>query len=144
MTGLFRPGGAQRGFSYAEILLSVVLLAVLLVPALQALTSGIAGYSGAQAPRQLDLRNKMEQVLSKPFKQVYAETYKPGGNTTTSVSSTFSDASGAAARRVVVFYRYDIDTKALSSDDTGLLYVNVYYQADGSTNGLNTLVGRWW
>jgi hypothetical protein len=25
-----------------------------------------------------------------------------------------------------------------------LLYVSVYYAADGSANALNTLAGRWW
>jgi hypothetical protein len=41
-------------------------------------------------------------------------------------------------------YRFDAATNALSSNDTGLLYVNVYYEADGSANALNTLAGRWW
>jgi len=44
-----------RGFSYVEILLSVVLLTVLLVPALQALQSGVAGgQSPSLAARQPD------------------------------------------------------------------------------------------
>ena len=136
----------QRGFSYAEVLLSVVLLAILLVPALQALNTGIAGSAGATglAQRQLSLRSKMEEVLSTPFSQLYAQTYLGGGNTTTSVSTSFSDASGALDRRVVVFYRFDAATNVLSTNDTGLLYVNVYYEAEGSGNSLNTLAGRWW
>ena len=56
----------------------------------------------------------------------------------------YSDAAGAPDRRVVVLYRYDVATKALSSNDTGLLYVNTYYEAEGAANGLSTLVGRWW
>ena len=136
----------QRGFSYAEVLLSVVLLAILLVPALQALNTGIAGSAGATglSQRQLSLRSKMEEVLSTPFSQLYAQTYLGGGNTTTSVSTSFSDASGALDRRVVVFYRFDAATNALSTNDTGLLYVNIYYEAEGSANSLNTLAGRWW
>ncbi len=136
----------QRGFSYAEVLLSVMLLAILLVPALQALNTGIAGSAGATglSQRQLSLRSKMEEVLSNPFSQLYAQTYLGGGNTTTSVSTSFSDASGALDRRVVVFYRFDAATNALSTNDTGLLYVNIYYEAEGSANSLNTLAGRWW
>ena len=136
----------QRGFSYAEVLLSVVLLAILLVPALQALNTGIAGSAGATglSQRQLSLRSKMEEVLSTPFSQLYAQTYLGGGNTTTSVSTSFSDASGALDRRVVVFYRFDAATNALSTNDTGLLYVSIYYEAEGSGNSLNTLAGRWW
>src|SRR5450830_1525298 len=93
---------AQWGFSYAEVLLSVVLLAVLLVPALQALQSGIAGgLSPAAAARQALLRAKMEEVLAKPFYDLYAQTYAVGGNTATSVSAALSDAVGTPDRRVV-------------------------------------------
>jgi prepilin-type N-terminal cleavage/methylation domain-containing protein len=136
--------GQQRGFTYAEVLVSVVLLAVLLVPALQALNAGIAGSGNNLAARQLNLRSKLEEVLSKPFGQLYAETYLPGGNTTTSTSTVYSDAVGASGRRLVVLYRFDAATNALSNADTGLLLVNVYYEADGSANALNTLVSRWW
>lgn len=134
----------QRGFSYAEVLLSVMLLAILLVPAMQALNTAILGGSNNLAARQLNLRSKMEEVLSKPFGVLYAETYLVGGNTPTSVSASLSDASGVPDRRVVVLYRYDVLTNALSSNDTSLLYVGVYYEAEGSTNAINTLIGRWW
>jgi hypothetical protein len=135
----------QRGFFYAEILLSVVLLAVLLVPALQALQSGIAGgQNSSLAARQLALRDKMEQVLAKPFYDLYAETYRSGNATSANV--LFSDPASAPDRRNVVLYRYNASAVPpdLSANDTGLLLVKVYYQADGPTNALNTLVGRWW
>jgi type II secretory pathway pseudopilin PulG len=134
------PG--QRGFSYVEVLLSVILVAVLLVPALQALQSGVSGgQSAAIAARQAKLQALMEQVLAKPFYDLYAQTYTAGNST--SANATYSDSSGSDPR-VVVLYRYDPTTNALSNNDTGLLYVSVYYQADGSASGLNTLVGRWW
>ncbi len=134
----------QRGFSYVEILLSVVLLTVLLVPALQALQSSVAGgQSPSLAARQLTLRDKMEQVLAKPFADLYKQTYSPGGNTT-SANGSLSDPIGAPGRRNVVLYRYDTSTGALNPNDTGLLFVSVYYEAEGSANGLNTLSGRWW
>lgn len=135
---------AQCGYSYAEVLLAVLLLAVLLVPALQALNTAILGSGNNLGARQLNLRSKMEQVLGKPFGVLYAQTYLVGGNTTTSVSTSFSDAAGSTDRRVVVFYRFEAGTKALSSSDTGLLWVSVYFEADGSANALNTLAGRWW
>jgi hypothetical protein len=134
----------QQGFSYAEVLLSVLLLAILLVPAVQALNTGIAGRGHNPASQQLSLRSKMEEVVSNPFGELYSETNMPGGNTLTSVSTKFSDAAGATDRRVVVLYRFDAATNLLSSTDTGLLYVNVYYETEGSANALNTLVGRWW
>jgi len=138
-----------RGFSYVEILLSVVLLTVLLVPALQALQSGVAGgQSPSLAARQLTLRDKMEQVLAKPFADLYAQTYLGGGNTNTTASANalFSDLNTVSApdRRIVMLYRYDASTNAPSTSDTGLVFVSVYYEADGPTNALNTLVGKWW
>ena len=134
----------QRGFSYAEVLLSVILLAILLVPAMQALNSAIAGGSSNVAALQLNLRNKMEEVLSNTYNKLYADTSLSGGNTTTSVSTNYSDTAGATNRRVVVLYRFDTTANALSATDTGVLYVSVYYEAEGSTSSINTLVGRWW
>ena len=89
-----------RGFSYAEILLSVVLLTALLVPALQALQSGVAGgQSPSLAARQLALRDKMEQVLAKPFADLYAQTYPPAGSNpnlaATLADGSLSDLAGA-------------------------------------------------
>ncbi len=140
-----------RGFSYVEILLSVVLLAVLLVPALQALQTGIAGgQNPSLAARQLALRGKMEQVLAKPFADLYAKTYPPPpappGSNPTSADGSLSDPDTVSApdRRKVMLYRYDASTNAPSTSDTGLVFVSVYYDAEGSANGLNTLVGRWW
>ena len=110
---------------------------------MQALNSAISGGSSNVAARQLALRSKMEEVLSKPYKQLYDITSLSGGNTVTSVSADLSDASGTA-RRVVVLYRYDTTTNSLSATDTGVLYVSVYYEDAGSASALNTLVGRWW
>ncbi len=135
---------ARSGYAYVEVLLSVVLLGILLVPALQALQSGVAGSSSAIATQQVGLRAKMEEVLAKPFYDLYKETYAAGGNTTSAVSTTFSDAAGSANRRVVVLYRFDTGSNGLSNNDTGLLYVQVYYESDGSANALSTLIGQWW
>ena len=136
---------AQRGFSYVEILLSVVLLAVLLVPALEALQSAIAGNANAPLVRRhLGLQDKMERVLSRPFADLYRETYAAGGNTTTSVSVSLSDAVGTPERRNVVLYRYDASVKALSAADTGLVFIAVYYENEPADRALTTLVGRWW
>ena len=136
---------AQRGFSYVEILLSVVLLAVLLVPALEALQSAIAGNANAPLVRRhLALQDKMERVLARPFADLYRETYSPGGNTMTSVSASLSDAVGTPERRNVVLYRYDASAKALSAADTGLVFIAVYYENEPADRALTTLVGRWW
>jgi prepilin-type N-terminal cleavage/methylation domain-containing protein len=136
----------HRGFSYVEVLVAMVLMVVLLVPAMQALQSGLAGtQSAALLARELNLRAKMETVLAKPFGQLYAETYAAGGNTS-SISASLSDAVGTPNRRNVVLYRYDASNGAVnpSGADTGLLLIAVYYEADGAANGMTTLLGRWW
>ena len=135
----------ERGFTYIEVLLSVVLMVVLLVPAMEALQSGLANNQGpAVLNRQLKLREKMEMTLAKPFATLYAETYATGGNTTTSVSSSLSDPAGADARRNVILYRYDPANATLSNADTGVLAIQVYYEADGAGGAITTLTGRWW
>lgn len=140
-----RARAGNRGFAYAEVLLSVVLLTALLAPALQALQAAAIGSPTAAAtPGRLVLQSKLEEVLAAPFSKLYGETYLAGANTTTSVSAAFSDAAGAAQRRLVVIYRYDASTRALSTADSGLAYVSVYYEAEGPAGALNTLVGRWW
>jgi len=132
---------SQRGLSYVEVLVSIVLMATLLVPATQALQAGIAASAAHEsnaANRQL-LRAKMEEVLAKPFSSLYAETYVAGGNTANSVSTVFSDPVGPN-RRIVILYRFD--GSALSSSDTGLLWVQVAFQ--GSNQALTALTGKWW
>lgn len=136
--------GRGPGFAYVEVLLSVVLLAVLLVPAMQALESGIAAIpASAASPELTGLQAKMEEVLAAPFSKVYGETYLPGANTTTFASAAFSDPAGAPQRKLVVIYRYDVATRLLAAADTGLAYVSVYYEASGTAGALNTLIGRW-
>jgi Tfp pilus assembly protein PilE len=145
ITQFFRTSNSsQGGFSYVEVLLSVVLIAVLLVPAMQSLNAAISGSSSNIMAKQLNLRNKMEEALSKPYSTLYADTSVVGGNTTTSISNSLSDVNGTADRRMVTIYRYNNETNTLSVADTGLLYVSVYYEADGSVYALNSLVGRWW
>lgn len=139
------PLRTAAGFTYTEVVISVLLLAVLLVPALDALHNAIAGTpTAATAPERAALHTKMEQVLAAPFSRIYAETFISGGNTATSASPTFSDPVGAPQRTLVVIYRYDAASRLLSAADTGLAYVGVYDEAAGPGTGLSTLVGRWW
>ncbi len=133
------------GFAYVEVLVAVVLLAVLLAPALNALTNGVRGTSVEPATNHLNLRNKMEAVLSQPFSALYAGT---GGSCTNAVTDItgFSDASGSTDRRVVVIYRFNYATSACTTSDTGLLMVKVFYESGGGVpaSSLYALTGKWW
>ena len=59
----------QSGFSYVEVLVAVVLVAVCLVPAIQALQTGIHGTSVHEelALDHYGLQRRMEEVLAEPF-----------------------------------------------------------------------------
>lgn len=132
--------GTSAGLAYIEVLVALVLVVMALVPALEALRSGVRGSQilGTIATRDALLRAKMEEVMAKPFDTLYAETYLSGGNTTTSVSTALSDATGAE-RRIVILYR--TDATAPSSSDTGLVRVRVAYEAGGTA--LETLKSKW-
>ena len=130
------------GFAYVEVLVALVLVAVVLVPALEALQSGVIG-SGVLVKvvdRDALLRAKMEEVLARPFDALNAETFLGGGNTSSSVSAALSDAMGTANRRLVILYR--TDGSALSAADTGLLRIRVVYEAGGTA--LETMKSKWW
>lgn len=129
------------GFAYIEVLVAMVLLAVALVPAINALTDGVRGSTLEPAQRHLILRNKMEEVLSKPFADLYA-----GTSVSCSTPATYSDDSGSTDRRMVLRYRYSYSSNACTTSDTGVLLIKVYYEADGgvAASALQTLVSRWW
>ena len=132
---------AQAGLAYVEVLVALGLVVMGLVPMLDALQSSLLGsQASAQiAARDLSLRGKLEDVMSRPFAVLNAETYLSGGNTTTSVSVALSDAAGAD-RRIVILYRTDGTT--VSSADTGLLRIRVAYESGGT--GLETMRSKWW
>ena len=138
------------GFSYVEVLVSMALMAILLVPALDALTSGVRASANQFAnsqfrhvDRHLQLRNKMEDVLSRPFSDLYADT---NASNTPSVIAKYSDSVGSPNRRLVALCRFDYSNKVCTKNGSDLLFVKVYYEADGGAQetALHTLTGKWW
>ena len=131
------------GFAYVEVLTSLVLLLVLLVPALEALTTGVRGSAALAPERHIYLRGKLEAVLSKPFADLYAVA---STTSTSTVNTALSDAAGAPNRRLVVLYRFSSASNALTSAASDLVAIKVYYEADGSATelALHTLAGKWW
>lgn len=136
-----RQRRGTSGFAYVEVLVALALVVAALVPALQALQSGVRGSSSLAdiASRDAALRAKMEEVLAKPFDTLNAQTYLSGGNTSSSVSAALSDPA-VAPRRIVILYR--TDGSIVSSADTGLLRVRVAWEAGGTA--LETLKAKWW
>jgi hypothetical protein len=140
------PGGVrfEHGLSYIEVMVATVLLAVALVPMLDALQPGLQGSQvhRDQAAVHFTLRGKLEEVLAEPFGSLDAEAAVAGDATT---PTSYSDA-GAEVPHNVFLARWDADN--LDGDDDGLtggeddlLWVRVA-TPDGLTE-LQTLVSRY-
>ena len=132
----------QRGLSYVEVLIAVVIVAVCLAPALDALRGGIraAAIQGSQAVNQQRLKTRLEEVLANRFATLDAAAVA-AGNSPASPVAAYSDAAGTADRLLVTLYCYDFSSSNPSVSDTGLLWVKV--AIEGSSLSLNTLRSRW-
>ncbi len=130
------------GFSYIEVLVATFLIAIVLVPAIEALHSGIQGstihYNHAE--QHYRLQEKMEEILARPFTELEQEADLAGGSTV--IVSSYSDAAGTNDRRLVYIARYDGDNSDADNDpftdaDNGLLWLKV--QTEGGSDGIDTL-----
>lgn len=123
----------QSGLGYTELLVATALIALLLVPALEALNTGLQGGAVQQAvgeERHL-LRGKLDDVLALPFSTLDAAAQAAGGATTaSSLSDTVTLSDGGSRARQVFLSRYDGDNADADGDpftgtDTGLIWVRV-------------------
>ena len=144
----------QQGFSYVEVLIASVLIAVALVPAMDALQSGMLSASVHQTlTRQYYLQvRKMEELQAEPFILLLAAA-KTAANSST--AGTYSDAAGTADRNLVYIALYDADANPFTitdadkdadndpytGDTANLLWIKVMTEG-GSTQGLETLISR--
>lgn len=100
--------GRQRGFGYVEALVAVVLLAIVIVPALDALTNTVR--SAPLADQDDDLwqavANKLSEVSAARFDDLDAAASMAGNPTT---ASLYSDASTVSPQVLVYLSRYDGD-----------------------------------
>ncbi len=117
---------SAAGFSYMEVLLATLLLAISLVPMLEALTAGL---QQGDVHRSIVLQHRhltsgMEQVLAQPFDDLEAAEAAASG-----APSSYSDPPGAD-RRLVYLSRYDgdnadADSNPFTGTDADLLWVRV-------------------
>ncbi len=134
----------MAGLSYVEVLVATLLIAVALVPMLDALQPGIQGsvIHRNQAEVQFVLRGAMERVLAEPFDVLDEEATNAGSP----VAATVYSDLGAPVPHEVFIWRWDVDNA--DGDDVGLtggeddiLWISVATQ-DGRT-GLTTLLSRY-
>ena len=134
----------QSGFSYAEALLAVTVLALALVPALEALQTA---FNGATVQEEVviwqqRIASRMEDVLSEPFTALTDAAQAAGDETT---PTGYSDAAGGPDRVVVFLSAYDGDNADSDNDpftgtDDGMLWVRV--AIENTPYDLTTLVAQ--
>lgn len=131
----------QRGISYVEVLIAVILIAATAFPAADALHGAMAGaLADTEATaNHYRARGRLEEILAQPFSMVSAQAV---GHT---VPSSYSDAPGMADRRIVYVSTYDGDNADADSDpftgtDPDLLWVNV--EIEGTVIALSALKAR--
>ncbi|OIQ96181.1 hypothetical protein GALL_218100 [mine drainage metagenome] len=130
----------QGGLSYVEALIAVVIFAVCLVPAVDALRDGLSAADALrpQAVNQQRLEARLEEVLANRFATL-DDAAMAAGNSPSAIAAAYSDAAGGTDRLLVTLYRYD--GSGLTGSDSGLLWVRV--AIEGSSLSLDTLRTRW-
>ena len=127
------------GFSYMEVLIATALIAISLVPAMEALSTGSKGntFHENYATDHYYLSAKLEDVLAEPFTRLDEAAAATGNpNTPTSYSDTVTITDGRILTRQVYLSRYDGDNadgnnNFFDGTDEGLLWVRVEIEETG-------------
>ncbi len=134
----------QLGLTLVEVLVSVVLLAILLVPAINALQTSIVGAEvhSDVALSHYRLTSAIEELLAEPFVDLADAATAAGGPT---ALSSYSEAAGTPGRLLVYLSFYDgdnadSDDNAFTGTETDLLWLRV--EIEGGVNALETVRAR--
>ncbi len=132
----------MAGLSYIEVLIATALIAITLVPAMEALTPALQGAAihESSSVQQFHLAARLETLLAEPFAALDAEAVAI--NDPTVASTVYSDAAGVANRRLVFLSRYDADNADADNDfytgmDAGLVWLRV--EIEGTTQAMEGL-----
>ena len=147
----------QAGLTYVEVMIAVVLIMIALVPAVDALYTGMLGSDVLQSSSNAHYAAlaRMEEVLAEPFGSLTGAAAAAGSEST---PSSYSDAAGPPGRLLVFIALYDADDADgdgdvftvpdpnLDGDNdaytgyAGLLWVRT--EVEGSVTSLESLVAR--
>lgn len=136
----------MAGFSYVEVLVATVLIAVTLVPAIEAFSSGInsTGYTESLVEDRYQLTAKLEEVLADSFADIDTAATVAGSPT---IDSSYRDIvtypDGRQITRNVFLSRYDGDNADADNDpftgiDAGLIWIRV--EIDGTSLNFESLI----
>ncbi len=131
-----RPRRAA-GFSYVEVLIAMLLITLALVPAMEALHSGVQGPEIVErrARAHYAVVGKLEAVLAQPYSALETAAAAAGNATT---PTSYSDAGGTPERRLVYLAYFDGDGDSVPDPD--LMWVQVVME--DTPWSLETVTGR--
>ena len=137
----------MAGLTYVEVLVATALIAVTLLPAMDALKPATQGMSihEEQTVQHYALTALLEAVVARPFSELDTEAVTI--NDPTVASTSYSDALATNDRRLVYLSRYDADNADGNGDffdagmDEGLLWVRV--EIEGTDQAIEALTSRY-
>ncbi len=134
----------QKGLTLVEVLVTVGLLAVLLIPAINALHIGAAGADvhADIASGHYQMTSRVEELLAEPFSDLSDAAIAAGSSTT---PSSYSDPAGPPGRLLVYLSLYDgdnadTDDNPFTGTDDGLLWMRI--DIEDSVHTLQTITAR--
>ena len=131
---MMRPTPTTDGFSYVEVLVARVIIAIALVPAMEALHSAMS--ASEQFSSAVDTHyqrvSKLEEVLAEPYASLLLAAQAAGDANT---ATAYSDGVMDPDRRVVYLALYDGDADPFSVIDPDI---------DGDSNPFTGWDGLLW
>ena len=123
------PRSRECGLTLVEVLVTMVLLAILLIPAISALQTGIVGAEvhGDVAASHYRLTSQLQELLAEPFADLSDAAFAAGSATT---PSSYSEPAGSPGRLLVYLSLYDGDNADADDDpftgtDADLVWIRV-------------------
>ena len=127
-----------------ELLVATLLIAIMLVTALEAMQRGIQGSAihTQLARNQYRMISKMEETLAMPFDELLTQADLVA-DPTVLIPAPYSDIVGTESRRLVFLGRYDGDNADADDDsftgtDAGLLWLRV--TIENGSRSLETVI----
>ncbi|MCF6252983.1 MAG: type II secretion system GspH family protein [Methylococcaceae bacterium] len=143
----------QGGFSYIEVLVAMFVLTLTLVPAMEAIQSGIqgAGIHESLTRQHFALIKRMEEVRAEAYRKLLISAQTAGNATT---PGSYSDPAGQRERVLVFLALYDADadpfilldpnndgdSNIYTGDTSNLLWLRV--EIENSAQSVETLISR--
>jgi len=129
----------QNGLTYVEVLVAMAILAVALVPALEALHTGMLGTAiyESTSREHYAATAKMEELLAEQHGALLAAAASAGDELT---PSSFSDAPATPNRRLVFLGLYDAD----NADGDNNLFTVPDLNLDGDNDPFTGYAGLIW